>query len=145
MQARADQFAERLRKGESLEAAATAAGARPSRALALDRTTAGRNKALSGEALGKAFAAKPGEVFTAAAVTPGIVVAKLESVRVTPGPELARMTEDARPQMTMVLFRDLGDSARRAAREQLKIKVNPAAARGAIGLEPEPSKGERAK
>jgi len=55
------------------------------------------------------------------------------------------MTEEARPQMTMVLFRDLGDSARRSAREQLKVKANPAAARSAIGLEPIEPKAEKAK
>ncbi|MDP3660617.1 peptidylprolyl isomerase [Phenylobacterium sp.] len=149
LQARADQFAERLRKGESLEAVASAAGAKPSRALALDRATAAQNKALSGEALGRAFSAKPGDVFIAPGATPGLVVAKLEAVRAKPDAQMARMTEEARPQMTMVLFRDIGDSARRAAREQLKVKVNTAAARAAIGLEPAvakgAAKGEKAK
>jgi peptidyl-prolyl cis-trans isomerase D len=66
----------------------------------------------------------------------GVIVAKVEGLRPGDNANLARLTEEARPQMSMAVFRELGESARRAARDQVKIKVNPDAARSAIGLEP---------
>lgn len=143
LQARADGFATRLRKGESLEAVAASAGSRVARVTSLDRQSAGQNQALSRDALVKAFAGKAGDVFTAQDVRPGFVVAKLEAVRAPSGPQLARVTEEGRPQMTMGLFREIGDQARRAARAEMKVKIYPDNARAALGLEPLP-KGEKA-
>lgn len=143
LQARADGFAARLRKGESLEAVAASAGSRVVRVTSLDRQSAGQNQALSRDALVKAFSGKAGDVFTAQDVRPGFVVAKLEAVRAPAGPQLARVTEDGRPQMTMGLFREIGDQARRAARAEMKVKIYPDNARAALGLEPLP-KNEKA-
>jgi peptidyl-prolyl cis-trans isomerase D len=143
--AKADQLADRVRKGESLEAVAGTIGAHVTRAAGLDRTNAAENKVLSRDALGKAFSAKAGEVFTADDIKFGLIVAKLEGLRPGGGPNLARMTEDARPQMSLALFRELGESARRAARSEAKVKVDANAARTALGLEPLPTEREKAK
>ena len=84
------------------------------------------------------FTAENGQAF-------GLVVAKLEAVRAPSGPTLARATEDMRPQVTMALFRELGADARRYARTELKVKVNPNQARAALGLEPLDAKGKKDK
>jgi peptidyl-prolyl cis-trans isomerase D len=136
LEAKAEGFAARLRKGESLEAVAAAAGARVSHVTSLDRQNAAHNQQLSQDALVKVFGGKAGEVFVAEDVRPGFVVAKIEAVRAPEGAQLARMTEDARPQMTMSVFREIGESARRAARSEVKVKVYPDRARSALGLEP---------
>jgi peptidyl-prolyl cis-trans isomerase D len=136
LQARADTFAARLRKGESLEAVAAAAGAQVARVAGVDRQNAAQNTALSRDALVKAFNAKPADVFTAEHTQFGLVVAKLEAVRNPPPAQLARITEDARPQMTMGLFREIGGSARRGARNEVKVRIYPDKARAALGLPP---------
>ena len=146
LQAKADELAARVKKGESLEAVAGSVGQRVVRVTGLDRQNAGQNKTLSQDALQKAFAAPKGEVFTAEnGQAFGLVVGKLEGVHAPSGPTLARATEDMRPQVTMALFRELGVDARRYARTELKVKVNPAQARAALGLEPEDTKGKKAK
>ncbi|UTP37704.1 peptidyl-prolyl cis-trans isomerase [Phenylobacterium sp. LH3H17] len=136
MQAKADTFVARLNKGETLEAVATAAGSKVARVVGLDRQNAGQSQALSRDALMKAFGAKPGEVFVAQDPRFGLVVAKLEGVRAPPPANLARITEETRPQMTMGLFREVGETARRAAREEVKVKIYPDKARAALGLPP---------
>ncbi|MFN3514375.1 MAG: peptidyl-prolyl cis-trans isomerase [Phenylobacterium sp.] len=136
LEERAEGFAERLRKGESLETVAAAAGARVARATSLDRRNAGENQELSRDALVKAFGAKSGEVFTAQGNTPGFVIAKVEAIRAPDGAQLAEMTEGARPQMSMAFLREMGEATRRAAREEVKVRVYPNQARAALGLPP---------
>jgi peptidyl-prolyl cis-trans isomerase D len=133
---KANGLAARVRKGETLEAVASSIGGQVTRVTNLDRTNASDNKQLSRDALGKTFGAKAGDVFVADDTHFGVIVAKVEGLRPGDNANLARLTEEARPQMSMAVFRELGESARRAARDQVKIKVNPDAARSAIGLEP---------
>jgi peptidyl-prolyl cis-trans isomerase D len=143
LQAKADELAARLNKGETLEAVAASAGSSVTRATSIDRQNAAENKALSRDALIKAFGAKQGEVFTAEGTQLGLVVAKLEAIRAPTGPTLARITEDSRPQMTMTIFREIGENARKAARDAVKVKLYPNQARVALGLEPlEPAKAD---
>jgi len=136
MQTRAAELAERVRKGESLEKVAASIGSRVGRVVGLDRATAGENRELSQDVLVKTFGAKAGEVFTAQGQGLTILVAKLEAVRAPSGPNLARLTEESRPQMTQALFRDIGASAQTGARTLVKITTSAERARAAIGLEP---------
>ncbi|RZJ79961.1 MAG: peptidyl-prolyl cis-trans isomerase, partial [Brevundimonas sp.] len=136
LQTKADEYAARLRKGESLATVAASAGSKVVNVAGIDRQNAAQNTALSRDALIKTFNAKPGEVFTADGVQFGLVVAKLEAVRAPSGPTLARITEDARPQVTMALFRDLGAAARKSARTEVGVKIFPDKARAALGLAP---------
>jgi peptidyl-prolyl cis-trans isomerase D len=136
MQARADELAARVKKGESLDAVAASAGAKVVHVTNLDRQNAAQSTALSRDALGKAFSGKQGDVFTAEGTQFGLIVGKLEAVRAPSGPTLARITEEVRPQVTMALFRDLGGAARKAARTEVKAKVYPDKARAALGLPP---------
>lgn len=136
MQTRADELAERVRKGESMEAVAASAGSRVVRSVSLDRSNAGSNQTLSREILIAAFGAKSGEVFTARGNQFEILVGKLEAIRPPSGPNLARITEGARQQMGMGLFREFGESAQRGARDLVKVKTHEDQARLALGLEP---------
>ena len=136
LQAKADELAARVRKGESLETVAAAVGGRVGHVAGVDRQNAGQNKILSRDALIKAFNAKSGEVFTAEATTFGLIVGKLEAVRAPTGPTLARITEESRPQMTEGTFREIQEDARKAARSLVKVKTYPNNARIALGLEP---------
>ncbi len=145
MHERAAVLSERLRKGETLEAVAGAAGSSVTRIVALDRVNAARNKDLPQELAGKAFAAKPGEVFTADDPHLGVLIGKVESVAIHPGPDLVRLTEAARPQLSQAVLQEISKSAATAARSEMKVKTNYALARSAIGLEPldEPKKGKK--
>lgn len=136
MQARADEFAARLRKGESLETVAAAAGSRVVHVTNLDRQSAAQNTQLSRDGLGKAFGAKAGDVFTAEHTQFGLIVGKLEAIRAPSGPTLARITEDVRPQVNVALFRDVGMAARKAARTEVGARIYPDKARAALGLPP---------
>jgi peptidyl-prolyl cis-trans isomerase D len=137
MQSRAAELAERVRKGESLEAVAASIGSRVSRTVGVDRSSARDVTTVSPDALGKAFTAKAGDVFTAQGVDFEIIVGKLEAVRQPGGPNLARLTEESRPQVTMNLFREFGEAAQRGARTLMKVRTDADRARIAIGLEPE--------
>ena len=137
LQAKADLLSARLKKGESLEAVAASVGVSVSRAASLDRRTAQQNKEFSPEALGKIFSASVGEPITAPNATAfGVIVGKLEAIRPPQASQVARFTEDGRPQMTMTLFREIGADARKAARNEIKPKIYPNVARVALGLDP---------
>ncbi|MFI4964647.1 MAG: peptidyl-prolyl cis-trans isomerase [Caulobacterales bacterium] len=136
MQARADTFAARLKKGESLQAVAAAAGSSVVEAPGLDRQSAQQNQTLSQDTLAKIFTAKPGDVFTAQANHFGLVVGKLEAIHTGDVTTLARAAEQLRPQMTNAFYREINESAHTAARQRVKVTIDANRAREAIGLEP---------
>jgi peptidyl-prolyl cis-trans isomerase D len=136
LQARAEALAEQVRKGATLESAASTVGGRVTRAVGLSRMTVGQNPAIPRDLAAKAFAAKPGEVFVAESEG-ALMVAKLEGVRATPTPDMIRMGEAARPQMSKSIVREMLDDASKYARTEMKVKTNYALARQALGLEPE--------
>jgi peptidyl-prolyl cis-trans isomerase D len=146
MQARAETLAERVRKGESLDAVAASAAASVTHVPGVSRRNAAQTPGVSQDILGKAFGAKPGEVFTAENSHFGFVVGKLEAVHAGEGPTLARMTEDMRPQMSVALARELAETAQFAARRKVKVVIDANRARTALGLEPlDAGKGPAAK
>ena len=136
MQVRADALAARVTKGESLEAVAASAGSSVVQMPGLDKQNAGKNPTLSRDMAGKIFTAKPGEVFTAPFSRFAFVVGKLEGVHAGDPDTLARATEQIRPQMTVAFFRELGETAKIASRQKVKVTIDTNKAREAIGLEP---------
>ncbi len=136
MQARADGFAARLKKGESLEAVAAAAGSSVTRVPGIDRQNAQHNTALSQDMMGKAFTTRPGDVFTAQNNHFGFVVGRLEGVHTSDAVNLARTAEQIRPQMTNGFDKEMNESAHVAARHEVKVTIDANRAREAIGLEP---------
>lgn len=142
MQAKADELAARVRKGESLEAVAASAGAKVTRVAAVDRRTGPQNPLVSPEILGHVFGGKPNEVFVARARNFAMVVGKVEATHVGDPAQLAQLAEQTRPQMTATILREIGQSAQAAARDELKVKVDYNRARTAIGLQPLDAKGK---
>lgn len=140
MQAKAEELAARVKKGESLDAVAASAGTKVVRLTGLNRQTAAQNQAASQEVLAQAFTGKPGDVFTARDARFGFVVGKIEAIRPGDPEAMARTAEAARPQMTVAYLRELETAARNAARQKIKVHVDPARARAALGLEPETAK-----
>jgi len=136
LEARATALTERIRKGETLDAVAAASGLTVTRIPGLNRQTAQAHEALGREVVGRALAAKPGEVWTAGAPG-GIVVGRVDNVRMDAGPTAARLAEMNRGQLTQVLFREMGEAAQNYSRTKLKVKVDQARARAALGFEPQ--------
>ncbi|WP_372786131.1 SurA N-terminal domain-containing protein [Phenylobacterium sp.] len=136
METRAQGFADRVKKGESLDAVAKAAGATVTQVPGIDRRTAGQNPMLSQDMLSKLFTSRPGDTFTAQNNHFGFVVGKLEAIHAGDPATIARMAEDLRPQMSQAFFREIGESAHTAARNTIKVTVDANRARQAIGLEP---------
>jgi peptidyl-prolyl cis-trans isomerase D len=52
------------------------------------------------------------------------------------------LTEQARPQMTQTIFREIGQAAQASARQTLKTRIDYNLARTAIGLEPLTTQGQ---
>lgn len=136
LEAKADELAELVRGGQTLEAAAGTIGARVTRATSLSRATAQQTEQLSQDMLVKAFAAEPDEVFTARAVEFAVAVAKLEAVRPGDTAEIAAAVEDGRGQASMALFRDLAEAASLAARDKIRVRIDENRARAVLGLQP---------
>lgn len=149
MKAKADELAARVKKGESLEAVATAAQSNVQKIPGgLTRQNAQQHVALGQEFLGAAFTAKPGAVFTARAGQQGqaYVVAKLDAVRAAPTANVAQIAVLAQGQAANGLMRDLAEATRVVARTQMKAKSNLTLARQAIGVDTDAlAKAEAAK
>jgi peptidyl-prolyl cis-trans isomerase D len=142
MQAKADELAARVRKGESLAAVAASAGAKVTKVTGLDRRTGPQNPQVSPEILGHVFGGKPNDVFVARSRGFAMVVGKVDATHTGDPAQLAQLTEQTRPQMTATVFREIGQSAQAAAREELKVKIDYNRARAAIGLPPLDAQGK---
>jgi peptidyl-prolyl cis-trans isomerase D len=135
LEAKAEAISARLRKGESFEAVAASSGLSISRLPGVTRQTANAHQDLGREVMGRTFASKAGEVWTARAPN-GIVVGRVENVRTDSGPTAARLAEENRGALAQAVFREMAESAQLYARTKLKAKVDPARARSAVGFEP---------
>jgi peptidyl-prolyl cis-trans isomerase D len=135
LQAKADGYVARIKKGETLAAVAASAGASVSEVPGIDRRNASQNQALGQDLLGKLFTSRPGEVFTAQGAQ-GYVVGELEAVHGGDPTQLAQMVEQLRPQMSSGYLREIGESAHVYARQKIKVSVDANRVREAIGLEP---------
>jgi len=141
LEARAEAIKARVEKGETLEAAS---GVLVSRVPGLTRQTAQTQQALGREVLGRTFASKAGEVWTARAPN-GIAIGRVETVRTDAGPTAARLAEENRAQLAQAVFREMGEAAQVYARAKMKAKTDPARARDAVGFEPVTEKKKAAE
>jgi peptidyl-prolyl cis-trans isomerase D len=136
MQAKADALAERVKKGESLEAVAASAGSSVTQIPGIDRQSVQQHTELSQDLLGKLFTSRTGDVFTAQNSHFGLVVGKLTAVHTGDETTVARAAEQIRPQMSGAFYREISESAHVAARQRMKVTIDANRAREAIGLEP---------
>lgn len=135
LEAKAAAFTERVRKGESFDAVAAASGLTITRAPGLSRQNAQSQQALGREVIGRALAARPGEVWTAGAPN-GIVVGRVDNVRMGDPSTAARLADMSRGELGNVLFREMAESAQTYSFAKLKVKADRARARAALGFEP---------
>lgn len=139
--ARAEALAERVRKGEAIEAVAASAGATVQRINGLDRLRATQDEAIArtvgNDILGKMFGVKSGEVFVADAGPPRVVVAKLQAIRAGDAAMAGRVAESQRPALSQQLFQGMQAGAQAYALKKVKTRTDLARARTAIGIAPE--------
>jgi peptidyl-prolyl cis-trans isomerase D len=137
LEAKSAALAARLKKGEAIDAVAASAGASVSRITGLSRQTAqSQQEALGAELLSRAFAAKPGDAWTARAPN-GLVVGQVSNIQMDAGPTAARLAEAGRGNLTRTLSGEMAEAAQAYARTKLKVKVDPVRARAAAGFAPE--------
>jgi peptidyl-prolyl cis-trans isomerase D len=135
LQARADELAARVRKGEALDAVAKSAGATVARTADLRRE--GQAQTVPPGVAQAFFAAKKGDtVVTFDEQIGGVVVGKIDNVVFGAPAELARDAQGQQQSLRNMMFNDMGYAARNAARDKMKPRVDYARAREALGLEP---------
>jgi peptidyl-prolyl cis-trans isomerase D len=135
LEAKATELSTRIQKGESLEAVASSAGYTVTRVPGLTRQNAQQRQDLGNEILGRAFSAKTGEVWQARAPT-GLAVGRVEKVGIDPGVQAAQIAEQNRGPLAQVVAREMSEAARNYARTEMKVKMDRARARSALGFEP---------
>jgi peptidyl-prolyl cis-trans isomerase D len=135
LQAKADELAARVKKGESLDAVAAAAGVKVVHLAGLNRQTASQHPEIGQEGLAQTFSGKPGDVFTSRGQA-GFIVGKIEAIRSADVETMARAVEAERPQMTETYLRELVAAAHAAARSRVKVNIDAEHARAALGLDP---------
>lgn len=140
MQARADQLAERVRKGEPMAAVAASAGARLRQVQDISRGTAQQNQALGRAFLTALIGAKPREVFTAEAAEFGIAVARVDAVRPADARMTAALGQARRQQLMGEFFREMAELVKTHARERIDPKVSREKAFQALGLSADQAK-----
>jgi peptidyl-prolyl cis-trans isomerase D len=145
LKALADQVADRVRKGETIEAVAASIGARTGAVSSLNRMSAQREVATLGQgALGAIFGAKVNEVVVAPGPT-GILVAKVTALRNGDPSLVARMTNQFRDQISQQLVGDYQSSVIHATRNATDLKLFPDNAKRAIGIDPEAAPATKGK
>jgi peptidyl-prolyl cis-trans isomerase D len=150
MQAKADEMAARVRKGESLEAVAASVGASVSHAVGVDRRNAQKLVEPVGVPLLQAvFGGAKGEVVVAEAPKFSIAVARIDDVQPGPIAQLAPMAEISRRRATGEILQTMADEAQAQTRKVLKPRVDAKKAAQALGVSPdvveEPKKDAPAK
>jgi peptidyl-prolyl cis-trans isomerase D len=144
MQAKAESFVQRIKKGEAFEAVAQSAGSPVQHIQGVTRATASQFAGLGPEFLGEMFQAKAGDVFAARGQN-YVAVAKITQVQNGDPAKVARLAVSLQPQMSAQIARaDIIEAVLSAANAELKPKINETRAREAIGVSAEetaPAKG----
>jgi peptidyl-prolyl cis-trans isomerase D len=135
LRAKADALMGMIRSGKSMDEAATSVGAHLERQQGMQLIKAQQYQALGREFLSSIFAQKTGEVFDAAAPN-GVFIAKLDAVRAADVETTARFLEAIRSRTSEDYLRDLVNAAKTAAKASVKVNLNLALARQAMGVDP---------
>jgi len=136
LKAKANALMAEVRKGGSLDQAATEVGSHVVRQTDMQRLHAQQYQATLGrEFLEQIFGVKPGEVFAAGGQT-GVYIAKLDAVRPGDTTETARLLEGLRGRVTQAYLKDLMTSVNTAAEKEVKVSINLPLARQALNIDP---------
>ena len=146
LQARAEELAARVRRGEAIEAVAASVGA----PLTV-RTAATRQSPQAAQQGGEPaiiqglFGPGRGQTFVQPISQTSFVVGRVDAVH-APAPVLAAsIAEQSRVRMGGALFNELIENARRAAGEIVRVRTWPERAAAALGLDPEAAPAAPAK
>jgi peptidyl-prolyl cis-trans isomerase D len=141
LKAKADDLAAQAKKGATFESVAASAGLKVTPLTNLSRQSASQDQSIPQEVLAAAFSGKAGDIFTARAGQ-GYVVGRVQAVRLGDPAMLAQAAEQTRGRMSVAYVREMQQGAEAAARREVKVKIDPARARTALGLEPEDASGK---
>jgi peptidyl-prolyl cis-trans isomerase D len=137
LNAKADELSGKIRKGETLEAAAAEVGAQVGHAVAVTRVAMMQNKSLGQELGAKLFMAKAGDIVTGQTSQIPVMVARIDSINPANTDEAARMVVAQRNRGSMQMFNDLGQLARNTAKAVIKPTYDLDRARTAMGVSPD--------
>ncbi len=135
LKARADALIAQVRKGESMDQAASQVGAHVVRQAGMERIQAQQYKALGNEVLQGVFTAKPGDVFAAGADN-GLYLVRLDAVRPGDIGQMARAVRTIEGRLTQDYMQDTLSSIKAAARQEIKVSINANLARQTLGVDP---------
>ncbi len=150
LKAKADEVAAQVRKGETLDAAAAAIGAKVQHENGMTREAAQAQGSpliatLGGDLVGEAFAGKKGDVLVAigpqpqdpkAPANPLIFVARLDNLGQGDITQTAQLAAQGLPQVSQTLGSELNQEIMNAARATIKPKTYPDRAKEALGITP---------
>ncbi|HEY5073034.1 MAG TPA: peptidyl-prolyl cis-trans isomerase [Caulobacteraceae bacterium] len=136
LRAKADGLMDQLRKGAAMETVAGSVGGRVVHQVGMQRIAAQQYQAMGRDFLQGVFTSKPGEVFAAPTPNGQVFVARLDAVRPGDLTTMGRAVETIRPRLSQDYASDLLESVKAAARSRVKATINLAAARQAIGVDP---------
>jgi peptidyl-prolyl cis-trans isomerase D len=137
LNARADELAGKVRKGETLDAAAAEAGSHVGHAVAVTRASMRQNRTVGEELAGKLFAARAGDIITGQTAQIPVMVGRIDAIQPPPPEAAATPVVAQRAQGSGQLFSDLGQLVRIAATRAVKPTYDLDRVRSAIGASAE--------
>lgn len=132
MEARANELAERLRKGETLQAVAASAGLQVRTARDIER---GQDPQLGPQLMSEIFLKKRGDVFVAPMPSVAFAVGRVDAVTSPATAVAARAAEERRPQISNEYIGQIGQLLQTATRNRIDPKVYPDRVNAALGVE----------
>jgi peptidyl-prolyl cis-trans isomerase D len=144
LKARADGLIAQVKKGATMDQAATQAGVHVVHQAGMQRIQAPQYKALGEEFLQGVFTAKPGDVFAAGADN-GLDIIRLDAIRPGDPTATARAIQSIAPRLSEAYFQDVMTSLKHGARRQVKASINYELAERTLGVDPSTLKGEDGK
>jgi peptidyl-prolyl cis-trans isomerase D len=137
LHAKADELVAKMKKGESLEAAAAELHAQVAHAVGVTRAALQQSRSLSSELASKLFTAKAGELITGQTAQIPVMVGRVDSIAPVSPQDGAQFVVAQRDRGTMTMFQDFGEAMRSAAKSAVKPTSDLDKARLAMGVSPD--------
>jgi peptidyl-prolyl cis-trans isomerase D len=135
LKAKADALVAKIKGGTPIEQVGASVGSHVVKQTGMQRIQAAKYQAMGQSFLQAVFGVKPGEAFAAGGQT-GIYIARLDAVRPGDATQMAQITNALRGKLGESYLSDVLESAKTAARREIKPQINVALARQAIGVDP---------
>ena len=135
LKAKADDLVAKIKSGTPIEQVAATVGGHVVKQAGMQRIQATKYQAMGQSFLQGVFGVKPGDAFAAGAPT-GVYIARLDAVRPGDATQMAQVTNAIRGRLGESYLADVLESAKTAARREIKPQINVALARQAIGVDP---------